>query len=391
MGDLPYNQAAEIVVVTDETNTLGITAAGEAKFNSNLTQVGSSAVSLGQKTMANSVPAVLASDQITALTPSTASAGNSSTATLGSNATFTGVFENVSNYAVIAASVFADQISAVNGLVFQWSSDGTNVDRTEPSSLTSTTNGRAFSFSVRAKFFRIVYTNGTSAQGAFRLQTTYHQTGYGHISKPLSQSLTDDNFAEPVAGATYGRLTTGTWNPIGTKTILGDNRLLVSSSNYNTEKTADNDLYLFNADAFNLPSTGTETVAVLFKNPNGSGMTFSLRRIVVSLDATANASATVKMYANPTTSANGTAVGVSSAFIGGGAAAASATPFTGPTVSANGTRLMVFNVGSGTSINPFVYDFDGTLALAANNTILFTGTPSTNNTTISITMFWVEV
>ena len=122
------------------------------------------------------------------------SSGNSSTALLGSGATFTGTFEDVLDYSMVTVSVFADQVSGSNGLSFQWSHDGVNVDRTESSSLLASV-GRAFALTVRARHFRIVYLNGTSAQGAFRLGTVLHHVGTGIITRPISGTLTSDNFA----------------------------------------------------------------------------------------------------------------------------------------------------------------------------------------------------
>jgi hypothetical protein len=135
--------------------------------------------------------------------PGVQSAGNSSTVALGSGGVFTGTFEDVSNYAAVSISVFADQASAASGLSFQWSPDGVNADVSAASSV-SANSGRGFSISHRGRFFRIVYTNGAVAQGAFRLQATYHVDGSGLITKPYSAAETSDNFASQVRAAVAG-------------------------------------------------------------------------------------------------------------------------------------------------------------------------------------------
>lgn len=140
----------------------------------------------------------------------TASAANTSTALLAANAAFTGTFEDVKNYAGIVLSIYADVASVVNGLEFQWSSDGVNVDRSEKSSLLAAT-GRAFNLSTRSRYFRVKVTNGPDPQTAFRLNTFYLPAASGVITKPLKGTVTDDNFAQSTQAALMGRLSTGTF------------------------------------------------------------------------------------------------------------------------------------------------------------------------------------
>ncbi len=108
--------------------------------------------------------------------PGTISTVNSSTATLGGNAVFTGTGEDVSAYAAIEVAVFSDVASAASGVSAQWSEDNTNWDFTSVGTLAAGV-GQSFMFHPRAKFFRMVYTNGAGAQAAFRLQTIYHPVG----------------------------------------------------------------------------------------------------------------------------------------------------------------------------------------------------------------------
>jgi hypothetical protein len=107
--------------------------------------------------------------------PGTVSTANSSAVALGGGAVFTGTSEDVSSYGAILVAVFSDQASATGGLSFQFSSDGTNWDHTRAVTIAASA-GMLFSLSPNAKFFRIVYTNGATPQGSFRLQTIYHAT-----------------------------------------------------------------------------------------------------------------------------------------------------------------------------------------------------------------------
>jgi hypothetical protein len=104
--------------------------------------------------------------------PGTVSANNSSVATLGGGAVFTGTGDDVSNFASIFVSVFADQASAAAGLSVQFSPDNTNWDHTRAIAV-SASSGMILSVSPAAKFFRVVYTNGATPNTVFRLQTIY--------------------------------------------------------------------------------------------------------------------------------------------------------------------------------------------------------------------------
>lgn len=98
------------------------------------------------------------------------STNNSSTATLGSDGVFTGTAEDIRDYRAITVNVISNVASATNGLSLQWSSDNTNWDHSETYTVAAAT-GFSVQASCRARYFRVVYTNGGSAQASFRLQT----------------------------------------------------------------------------------------------------------------------------------------------------------------------------------------------------------------------------
>ena len=165
MADLTADEAREVSIVGGDTNGYELTINPDGSLN-------------------------------TSVTPpqGVIDSGNSSTTALGVSGVFTGTFVEVTNYSSVTVSVISDVASAINGLVFQWSSDGTNVDRTEQSSVLAGT-GRAFALTVRARYFRIKYTNGTTAQTTFRLGSILKPTGSGIITRALKQTITNDNFA----------------------------------------------------------------------------------------------------------------------------------------------------------------------------------------------------
>lgn len=104
------------------------------------------------------------------------SSKNSSTVNLASNGVFTGLSELVKNYASIQVSVYANQVSAAGGLSLQQSSDGANWDIVETYTIAAST-AKTISVQPAASYFRIVYTNGATIQGSFRLQTVYRTVG----------------------------------------------------------------------------------------------------------------------------------------------------------------------------------------------------------------------
>lgn len=100
------------------------------------------------------------------------SVNNSTTTPLGIGATFTGTADSILVYKSVVLTVFTDVDSAANGVVFQFSQDGTNWDFIFNFSVIGNI---AFSQTLQslAPYFRIVYTNGSSAQTTFRLQVMY--------------------------------------------------------------------------------------------------------------------------------------------------------------------------------------------------------------------------
>ncbi len=101
------------------------------------------------------------------------STNNSSTATLAGDAVFTGVGENVSNYASVSIFYKSDVGAAASGLSIQFSTDNSNWDV----QLVGDLGAKTFQIHTlipAVQYFRVVYTNGSTAQSSFRLQCTFH-------------------------------------------------------------------------------------------------------------------------------------------------------------------------------------------------------------------------
>jgi len=111
---------------------------------------------------------------------------NSSSTPLEGDASFTGEAVDTLDYAIIVISVWADKVSADDGLLIEFSTDGTNWDHRDEYTIPALV-GKTFSCQTSARYFRVKYTNGSEAQGAFRLQTLCKKT----YTKPSSHRIQD--------------------------------------------------------------------------------------------------------------------------------------------------------------------------------------------------------
>lgn len=98
------------------------------------------------------------------------SSKNSTTTPLGIGGVFTGVADDVLDYNSVNVSIFTDQDSSIGGFTIQFSSDNTNWDfQTQKSIIVS--RAQQYTIPTTSRYFRVVYTNGSVAQGVFRLQS----------------------------------------------------------------------------------------------------------------------------------------------------------------------------------------------------------------------------
>lgn len=100
---------------------------------------------------------------------------NSTEQVLNANATFTGTASDISKFAACNINVSTDFNSSLNGLLIQFSSNGTDWDITQAYTISTPNTGTVYSLTIPvnilAKYYRVRYTNGSSSQGVFRLQS----------------------------------------------------------------------------------------------------------------------------------------------------------------------------------------------------------------------------
>ena len=172
-------------------------------------------------------------DQVSIIDGYVVNASNSTTATLGSGLTFTGTGVDTTGYSQISIQVFTDQPSATNGLQAQWSKNNSNWDHIHVNTIPITTSGQGESIhlAVDAQFFRIQYTNGSIAQGTFRLSTIFNPIPSLSTIKDLDLPMqaNDDVMAThsvitgvATAGPFSGQFIDVKVNPSGSIQIGGD-------------------------------------------------------------------------------------------------------------------------------------------------------------------------
>jgi len=286
------------------------------------------------------------------------STANSTTTPLGIGRTFTGTAEDATKYGTISVFIFSNVASATDGFKIQYSIDGTNWDDDDTYTIPAN-NGKFFTFSPEARYFRIYYTNGSVAQTTFRLQVVLK----ARHTKPSSHRI--DDIIEENSDAELVRA------------VISD--LLVT--------LCGEDKAFFGSVELSLATAGSENKVILLRNPSGSGKNLFLGISILDM-LTKGGQATIRMYKNPTITSVGTAVTPISSRLGGNGASVM-TLYSAPTISANGTRVATYSVGKDAS--SLSLDFKFGLELTPGNDILITGSPDANNRTVAVTFQWVEV
>jgi len=97
------------------------------------------------------------------------------TTPLGANAVYTGPAKDFGSARLgfMGCLAFADQASATNGFAIEESIDGSNWDLVMASTTVSANVGAYLKVAVVARYARVKYTNGATAQTVFRLGGRY--------------------------------------------------------------------------------------------------------------------------------------------------------------------------------------------------------------------------
>lgn len=186
---------------------------------------------------------------------------NSTTTPLSGGATYTGAAEELTKYSSIMVFVATDRSGT---LYVDYSVDGVNWDHTEPYTFTPITagivNGVANQLMPEAKYYRLRYVNGATAQGAFRLQATLKRSGGAAEIHPVSTAMADTSDAMVVKSAIFGRTTAGGSSYLAVK-VNPSGALTVAASQDGTWTVTSSENSASTATLSNInQSTGSQTL-----------------------------------------------------------------------------------------------------------------------------------
>lgn len=140
------------------------------------------------------------------------------------------------------------------------------------------------------------------------------------------------------------------------------------------------------AGTINMDQSKQDNPLFLLENPIGSGKKFVLENVYGGV-AISNNWTLIKMFANPTVTANGTALTAINNKIGGTVTSV-ANIYSLPTTSSNGVELRSkFNGENNNSIR-FV---DQEIIILEGQTFLISGEPKSNDRDLSLTVTWIEI
>lgn len=146
--------------------------------------------------------------------PNVIDVNNTTSSALGSAATYTGTSTEVLPYSDITISVYAEPSTADGTLYFEFSQDGTNWDVSVPITVDDPTVFPPYPLRTVARFFRVKYTNGSTAQTAMRLQTLLHTEPPNDLTRVPSQTITDSEPVKVVESIIIGKNPSGTYIPV---------------------------------------------------------------------------------------------------------------------------------------------------------------------------------
>jgi len=135
------------------------------------------------------------------------STANSTTTPLTGGATYTGTFEDLNGYAAVQVLVNTDSVATSNALKVDFSTNGTNVDRTV--NVDIATGGDFIALPCEGRFYRVRLTAGGSAQTFLRLQTKLSAVANGLKMTPLVDVLDDSSSVLDTRGVIVGKTTAG--------------------------------------------------------------------------------------------------------------------------------------------------------------------------------------
>lgn len=144
---------------------------------------------------------------------------NSTTTPLAGDAVYTGTGVDLLSFSSISVFIDSTHDSATDGMTFEFSTDNTNWDKIFTFTYTAVDGARVFQLPVHSQYFRIVYTNGSTLQTTFRVQTILMHTTPSQTTHRLVDSIDPDRSVTAVKAALIAQQAgTGDFIPVASTT-----------------------------------------------------------------------------------------------------------------------------------------------------------------------------
>lgn len=147
------------------------------------------------------------------ISPNHISANNSTTDLLDANDVYLGISEDTLNYSDIKVSIFSDVASKTDGLEIQFSFDASTWYTTDTYTIVANTC-KTFSLACIGRYFRIKYTNSSSAQTTFCLETRLCINTSKGSSHRIDDAISGEDDAELMKSVITGKRADGMFDNV---------------------------------------------------------------------------------------------------------------------------------------------------------------------------------
>jgi len=218
-----------------------------------------------------------ASGQLHVVMQGTLDTGNSTTNNLLAGAVFTGVAIDTSPYAAVTVSIYADVVSATNGLDVQYSVDGSTDWHSGENYTILAGATKFFTPTMQSKFMRVVYTNGAGDQGDFHIHTMLRKTPIKWSSHNIEDPIVDQDDAELVKAVITGKKASGAYDNVS---LTNGGNMKVSIEEYETganpirKNMEGGGQVSVGTSAVEVTFTGTTTSIIITADKDNSGLLF---------------------------------------------------------------------------------------------------------------------
>lgn len=122
-------------------------------------------------------------------------------------------WQDTLDYGTVSIGINTDQDSITDGLVIQWSANGIDIDDDDTFTI-SANNGKTFTFGPARRYVRLKYTNGSTPQTFFRLETTLRRVFVKPSSHRVGDPIIGEDDASLIIAVSTGLAPDGTYKNV---------------------------------------------------------------------------------------------------------------------------------------------------------------------------------